>query len=167
MALNSSEDSRMVNCLFVAGSWCQLLVGEMALTLWANLILKRRDAVLTKVKDNISESFMALGMLICLVRWICSLRKLSRGPLRSPAGSSTMRPSGKVSQDKPAKKLTKCLQFSLSSRQPQSSKRSACLNFRKASVGVRFLSIHSALKLLLLLQMWVFCLPHCCRWEVY
>ena len=61
MALRSSGDTRMLKCLFVAGARCQLLVAKTASSIWANLILKRRDAVLTKVKDSISfESFMDL-----------------------------------------------------------------------------------------------------------
>ena len=54
LALKSSSDVRLVLRLSVAGARCQLLVVKMASTLWANLVLKRRDAVLEKVKDSIS-----------------------------------------------------------------------------------------------------------------
>ena len=44
-----------------ASARCQLLVAKTASTLWANLILKRRDTVLAKVKDSMSfESFVDL-----------------------------------------------------------------------------------------------------------
>ena len=60
MALSSCSDSHKVKHLFVAGARCQLLVAKTASTMWGNLILKRCDAVLVKVKDNISDSFMDL-----------------------------------------------------------------------------------------------------------
>ena len=44
----------------LAGAHCQLLVVKMASTLWANIILKRRDAVLAKVKDSMSFESMDL-----------------------------------------------------------------------------------------------------------
>ena len=47
----------MLKRLFVAGARCQLLVANMASIVWANLILKMRDAVLTKVKDSIPFEF--------------------------------------------------------------------------------------------------------------
>ena len=56
MPLSSSCDHHKVKRFFVAGSKCQLLVAETALTIWANLIRKCHDAVHAKVKDNISES---------------------------------------------------------------------------------------------------------------
>ena len=61
LALNSSSDIRFVWHLGLGGTRCQLLVAKTASTLWANFVLKRRDAVLAKVKDSISlESFMEL-----------------------------------------------------------------------------------------------------------
>ena len=49
----------MLKRLYVASACCQLLVAKIALIMWVNLVLKRHDAVLTKVKDSISfESFM-------------------------------------------------------------------------------------------------------------
>ena len=61
LALQSSSDTCLICCLSLAGTRCQLLVAKTASTLWANLVLKRRDAVLAKVKDSISfESFMDL-----------------------------------------------------------------------------------------------------------
>ena len=42
MVPSGSEDLKMVSCLFVAGTRCQLLVINMISTLWANLILKRQ-----------------------------------------------------------------------------------------------------------------------------
>ena len=54
----------MLKRLCVAGARCQLLVAKTASIVWANLVLKWRDAVLTKVKDSISfESFMDLRNL--------------------------------------------------------------------------------------------------------
>ena len=42
----------------MVGARCQLLVAKTASTMWANLLLKRCDAALAKVKDSISfESF--------------------------------------------------------------------------------------------------------------
>ena len=61
LGLKSIDDARLVYWLSLAGARCQLLVTKMALTLWANVILKCRDAVLTKVKYAVSfESFMDL-----------------------------------------------------------------------------------------------------------
>ena len=51
LALQSTKDSRLVHRLSLAGTRCQLLVAKTASTLWANVVLKRRDAVLAKVKD--------------------------------------------------------------------------------------------------------------------
>ena len=56
MVLLSSHDHHKVK----AATRCQLLVAKTASTMWANLILKCRDAVLDKVKDYISEFFMGL-----------------------------------------------------------------------------------------------------------
>ena len=50
----------ILSTFFVAGAQCQLLMAKTESTMWANLILKRHDAVLVKVKDNISESFTDL-----------------------------------------------------------------------------------------------------------
>ena len=59
MTLQGSDDSKMLKRLFVTGTRWQLLVAKTTSTLWANLILKHRDTVLAKVKNNISfESFM-------------------------------------------------------------------------------------------------------------
>ena len=61
LALKSSSDARLVCRLSLAGARYQLLVVKMASTLWANLVLKRHDTVLAKVKDSISfKSFMDL-----------------------------------------------------------------------------------------------------------
>ena len=69
MALRGSEDTKMLMRLFVADACCQLLVANTVSTLWMNLILKCQDAVLTKVKDNISfESFMDFLGFPCV--WI-------------------------------------------------------------------------------------------------
>ena len=59
LALKSTDDARLVHRWLLAGARCHLLVAKMASTLWANVILKQRDAVLAKVKDSVSfESFM-------------------------------------------------------------------------------------------------------------
>ena len=61
MAVYGLEDPCRLKCLFVAGVYCQLLVAKTALPIWANLLLKHQDAVLGKIKDDISfESFMDL-----------------------------------------------------------------------------------------------------------
>ena len=61
LALKSTDDGRLVHRLSLAGARYQLLIAKTALTLWANIILKRMDAVLAKVKDSMSfESFMVL-----------------------------------------------------------------------------------------------------------
>ena len=61
LAFKSTNDGRLVRRLFLAGARCQLLVVKTASTPWVNVILKRRDAVLTTVKDCMSfESFMDL-----------------------------------------------------------------------------------------------------------
>ena len=61
MALKSAQEVQLIKQLCIAGADCQMLVAKTASTVWANLILKRQDAVLTKVKD--SESFMNLHNL--------------------------------------------------------------------------------------------------------
>ena len=59
LALQSSSDTCLISYLSLAGTRYQLLVAKTALTPSANLVLKRRDTVLAKVKDSISfESFM-------------------------------------------------------------------------------------------------------------
>ena len=61
LALKSSSNACLVCCLSLAGTRCQLLVVKTALTLWANFVLKRYNAVLAKVKASLSfESFMDL-----------------------------------------------------------------------------------------------------------
>ena len=61
LALQLSSDTLLVCRLSLADSRCQVLVAKTASTLWANIVLKRREAVLAKVKDSISfESFMDL-----------------------------------------------------------------------------------------------------------
>ena len=61
LALRSSGDSHLLRRLILAGGGCQLLVAKTTSTLWANIVLKRRNAILTKVKDSVSfESLMDL-----------------------------------------------------------------------------------------------------------
>ena len=61
LALQLSSDACLIHSLSLAGARCQLLVAKMASTMWTNLVLKRRDSVLAKVKDSISfEFFMDL-----------------------------------------------------------------------------------------------------------
>ena len=50
-SLKSTDDARLVRCLSLAGARCHLLVVKTASTRWTN-VLKRRDAVLAKVKDS-------------------------------------------------------------------------------------------------------------------
>ena len=64
LAWKSTDDSQLVRHVSLNGARCQLLVAKTASTLWPNIILKRRDAVLAKVKDSVSfESFMNLWNL--------------------------------------------------------------------------------------------------------
>ena len=59
LALKSTNDAHLVLRLSLAGARCKLLVAKTASTLWVSPVLKRRDAVLAKLKDLISfESFM-------------------------------------------------------------------------------------------------------------
>ena len=58
LSLKSTDDTRLLRRFSMATARCQLLVVKTASTLWANVILKRRDAVLAKVKDAMSfESY--------------------------------------------------------------------------------------------------------------
>ena len=52
LSLKSTKDLRLVRRLSLAGARCQLLVARTASTLCANVVLKRRDAVLVRVKDS-------------------------------------------------------------------------------------------------------------------
>ena len=52
ISLNSSSEVRLVWQLSLAGTRCQLLVAKTISTVWANLVLKCRDAVLVKVTDS-------------------------------------------------------------------------------------------------------------------
>ena len=47
-------DTVQVKFLFIASARCQHLVFKTASTIWVNALLKQHDAVLVKVKDNIS-----------------------------------------------------------------------------------------------------------------
>ena len=61
LGVKSTDDACLVRCLSLARARCQLLVAKTALTLWANVMLKHRDAVLARVEDLMSfESFMDL-----------------------------------------------------------------------------------------------------------
>ena len=60
LSLKSAVDTCLVHRLSLAGVRRQLLA-KTALTLWANVVLKRRGTVLAKAKDSVSfESFMNL-----------------------------------------------------------------------------------------------------------
>ena len=60
LSLKSTDDTCLVCILFLAGVRCQL-IAKTSSTLWANVVLKRRDTVLAKVKDSITfKSFMDL-----------------------------------------------------------------------------------------------------------
>ena len=52
LAFKAMSDAGLVLRLNLAGSNCQLRVAKTASTLWANLVLKRCDVVLVKVKDS-------------------------------------------------------------------------------------------------------------------
>ena len=57
----SFSDMAKVRLLFVEGARCQLRVAKTVSTICVNALLKRCDAILGKVKNNISyESFMEL-----------------------------------------------------------------------------------------------------------
>ena len=114
MALRSSQEVRLIKWQCVAGARCQLLVAKIASTVWANLLLKRQDAVLTMVKDSIFfESFMDLCN--------CPLSG-SPEPFPAEALEKEMEKSSRVlhnkairkavSVEKPAHKPTKKLYFS-------------------------------------------------------
>ena len=124
MVLNSSEDLGMVNHQFVAGAKCQPLVAKMASILWANRILKCWSAMLTKAKDNIAfESFMDLRNTPLSDSSELFHKETAKRAIEKSSRvlhSEVIRKA--VSQDKPAKKFTKRLQFS---RQPQSPERCA------------------------------------------
>ena len=55
--LKSTDDVHLVRHLSLAGARCQLLVAKTASTLWADVVLKCRGAVLAKVKDSMSFQF--------------------------------------------------------------------------------------------------------------
>ena len=57
LAFQDMSDAARVECLFMAGAHCQLLVTKM--TVRVNILLKHCNAGLEKVKDNISfKSFV-------------------------------------------------------------------------------------------------------------
>ena len=59
--LIGSSEAKKLEHLFVDGAHCKFLVFKTALTMWASLLLKCCDAVLGKLKDNMSfDSFMEL-----------------------------------------------------------------------------------------------------------
>ena len=111
LSLKSTDDARVVRRLSLAGARCHLLVAKTSSTLWANMALKRRDAVLAKVTLSF-KSFMELRNA-----------KISLGTELSPAGvlDKTIEKSSKVlhveaiqkavSRDKPASR-GKTLHFS-------------------------------------------------------
>ena len=138
MALSSSSDHHKVKCFFVAGARCQLLVAKTVSTMWANLILKRCDAILAKVKDNILfESFMDLQN---------SPLSGSSELFPKDAAEKTIVKASRVSHDKavrmaviienPSKKPQKLLQFSESAKQSQSSKHSSHQSSRQSQAGL-------------------------------
>ena len=60
-SMRDTNKKTKVQCLFVTGTRMHLLVTKTALMICANSMLKQCDAVLGKVKDNISsDSFMDL-----------------------------------------------------------------------------------------------------------
>ena len=119
MALKSSHVSRFVQWLCLAGAWYQLLVDKAASTVWVNMVLKRCDAVLVKVKDSISfESFMDLGNFKVSARLIF-LSLLLRSPAdalervveKSSRALHDEEIGKAVATDKPAWKQMKKLHF--------------------------------------------------------
>ena len=61
MSFSRSSDLKKIKCLFVADAHCQLLVVKIVSTIWANMLRKRRDTLLGKIKNNMSfKSIMDL-----------------------------------------------------------------------------------------------------------
>ena len=121
MALSGLEDFKRIKCLFVVSARCHLLVAKTASTLCANQFLKLSNAMLAKLKGNISfESFMDLNNaplsessnLFSEEAFKKAIEKSSR-----VLHHETIRKA--VSQEKPAKKFTILLQFSQFFRQSQ------------------------------------------------
>ena len=125
LSLKSIKDAHIVCQLSLVGARCELLVAKKALTLWANVILKQRDAVLAKVKDSmLFESFMDLrnaklssGLDLFLAEVLEKAIEKSSKVLLDEAIRKA------VSCDKPASRGKK-LHFSQSSCQQQQSNKS-------------------------------------------
>ena len=52
MALSDSSNLKKIKHLFVAGTYCQLLVAKTASAIWVNLLLKCHNAMLENLKGN-------------------------------------------------------------------------------------------------------------------
>ena len=141
LLLKSTNDASFVCRLSLAGARCQLLVAKTSSTLWANIVLKRQDAVLAKVKDSMSfEYFIDLRNA-----------KVSSGSELFPADvlEKAVKKSLKVlhneairkavSRDKPASHGKK-LHFSTTRHQQQRSQQQQSKNPAGSSVGSSFRS---------------------------
>ena len=120
LALKSTDSSWFVRRLSLARARCQLLVAKMATTLWANIILKRRDAVLAKVKDSMSfESFMDLqNSSVSTGNELFPHDVLQQAMEKASKVLHDEAIRKVVTQDKPSSRGKK-LQFSFSSCKPQ------------------------------------------------
>ena len=92
MALSSSRDAYKVRHLFAAEAHCQLLVTKTASTVWANLLLKRYNAVWPKsnITPHSSPLWICVTFLL-LGRRIFSLRMQLKRQLSNVAMYCMMR----------------------------------------------------------------------------
>ena len=114
---------------------CQLLVAKTTFNVWADLILRHRDAVLAKIKDNISFKYF---MDLCNSPLSGSSEHISKDTVEKAVVKAThvLRDEAvrkAVTQDKPTKEPQKCLQFLQSMKQAQSSKQSGYQPSRQSS----------------------------------
>ena len=72
LAMHDTSERAEVQCLFITGVRMQLSDGMITSIVWTDLMLKHHNAVLQKVKDNISfESFMELSSAPSVVQLSC------------------------------------------------------------------------------------------------
>ena len=135
MDLSGLEDSHRIHYLFVAGVCCQIQVAETASTFWDNFLLKHHDAILGKIKDDISfESFMDLrNSLFSGSAELFPKETVEKAIEKSSHILHDMAIRKAMSQNRPAKKHAKQLQFSQFSRQSQPSKHSRLQPCRQSS----------------------------------
>ena len=135
LALKNRSDTVRVKCLFFEGAQCQLLVVKTVSTVWANLLLKCHDAVLGKLKDNMSfESFMDLcSVLESGSAELFPQEALERALEKSSCVFHDEAIREVVTIDKLLRKPTKRLQFSHAACQAQSTTPSGPQSPRPAS----------------------------------